>query len=332
MKISHRLYFTGVPAVLGVLAVAGLGYWGQYARAVPEALLVVAAIATIGTLVLSWVNVRYIAQRVERLANVKVATPAFDDARNLDSGMALQAVPSDRDELDAIEFVVGRLSKAVSVAASDRAADERRYEERARDYAQMLARVADSATQRMDEIRLPLHILLENHFGDLNENQEEMLGAARAAAEATDADLLALREIAALDLGTRTVRRDRIFPGDMMNALLPTLQASAEKQSVVLRTEIHPLVPPIWADGAQLPDALVKLFRASIERATAGAELQLELVQDNANVLIRLQGTQSSPTSIQEALAIRILALNGAAANYSSNAFTITLSTTASTR
>ena len=89
--------------------------------------------------------------------------------------------------------------------------------------------VADNAAKRLEEVRLPLHILLENRFGDLNENQEEMLGAARAAAEATDADVVALRTIAELDLGTRTLRRDRILPGDMIRALVPTLQADSRK-------------------------------------------------------------------------------------------------------
>lgn len=35
MKVSHRLYLTVLPAILGVLAVAGLAYWGQYAHVIP---------------------------------------------------------------------------------------------------------------------------------------------------------------------------------------------------------------------------------------------------------------------------------------------------------
>ena len=30
MKISYRLYLTVTPAILGVLLMAGLFYWGQY--------------------------------------------------------------------------------------------------------------------------------------------------------------------------------------------------------------------------------------------------------------------------------------------------------------
>ncbi|MEP6764690.1 MAG: hypothetical protein ABJB66_10285 [Gemmatimonadaceae bacterium] len=325
MKVVHRLYLTTVPAVLGVFAVAALAYWGQYARTVPEVLLVVAAIASISTMAFAWINVRYIAQRVERLASVDAASTATVSIRALSNDLS-SARTGNPDELDAIEHVVGRLSSAVTLAASDRAASERRYEERAHDYARMLALVADSATQRLDEIRLPLHILLENHFGDLNENQEEMLGAARAAAEATDADLVALREIAALDLGAKPVRRDRIFPADLLQALLPTLQASAQKVNAVLRADIHPLIPPIWADQAQLQDSLNTLLRSAILSAESGALLQLELAHETSGVLIRLSGAPVPPPSIHGALAMRVVQLNGGSTSFISEVLTITLS------
>lgn len=40
MKVSHRLHLTIMPAGLAVLLLAGLGYWGQYARTAPELVLV----------------------------------------------------------------------------------------------------------------------------------------------------------------------------------------------------------------------------------------------------------------------------------------------------
>lgn len=324
MKVVHRLYLTTVPAVLGVFAVAALGYWGQYAHAVPEVLLVVAAVASISTMAFAWINVRYIAGRVERLANVDAATTGNINNRTL-PGDSSNTRAGSSDELDAIEHVVGRLSSAVTLAASDRAASERQYEERAHDYARMLALVADSATQRLDEIRLPLHILLENHFGDLNENQEEMLGAARAAAEATDADLVALREFAELDLGTKPMRRDRIFPADLMQALLPTLQASAEKVGAVLRADIQALIPPIWADQAQLQDALNTLLRSAILSSESGSVLHLELVNEAPHTVVKLYGAIAPLPSIHRALAMRIIQLNGGSTSFLSDVLTVTL-------
>jgi len=86
MKISHRLYLTALPAIIGVLVVAALAYWGQYAHAVPQLLVVVAAVATIGSVVLSWNNARYVVQRIERLAGV-----GSDDANLKGAASALTA-------------------------------------------------------------------------------------------------------------------------------------------------------------------------------------------------------------------------------------------------
>ena len=59
-----------------------------------------------------------------------------------------------------------------------------------------------SAARQLDEIRMPLHILLENRFGDLNDNQEEMLATARTAADDAQALLERLRQVADVDRGT----------------------------------------------------------------------------------------------------------------------------------
>ena len=46
MRVGQRLYLALLPAVLGVLTVAALAYWGQYAHARrPEVVVVVAVIA-----------------------------------------------------------------------------------------------------------------------------------------------------------------------------------------------------------------------------------------------------------------------------------------------
>ena len=49
------------------------------------------------------------------------------------------------------------------------------------EYATLLAEAATSASKQLAEARLSLHVLQDNHFGELNDNQEEMIGAAREA-------------------------------------------------------------------------------------------------------------------------------------------------------
>jgi signal transduction histidine kinase len=158
---------------------------------------------------------------------------------------------------------------------------------------------------------LPLHILLENHFGDLNENQEEMLGAARNAAESIDADIVALRQIAELDLGERELRRDRILPADLLRALVPTLQASAEQAHATLRVDLEPGVPAIHGDPPLLHDSLATLLGDAIRSAEAGKELSLSLSRDGTTATIRLDGALPRDHSARAALARRVVVASG---------------------
>ena len=109
----------------------------------------------------------------------------------------------------------------------------RRYVE----YATLLAEAATSASKQLAEARLSLHVLQDNHFGELNDNQEEMIGAAREATEAAEVELNHLRKIADLDRGALSLRRDLVKPGELIQSLLPLLNAQAVKQGVRILTE-----------------------------------------------------------------------------------------------
>ena len=325
MKVSHRLYLASVPAVLGVLAVAALAYWGQYARTVPELLLVIAAVAAVGTLVMAWTNVRYVAQRVERLAGVDALVASNVNLRTVANAVAPGSVPGTRDELDVIESAVSRLSNAVELAESDRVQRERTYEQRARDYAHMLSFVTERAASTLEEVRLPLHILLDNHFGEMNENQEELLGAARAAAERVDSELMSLKQIADLDLGSAAMRLDRVIPADVVRAILPTLKAAADRAGVALQVDIEPLVPAVRVNQAALQEALSNLLVDCIGTHVEGAELSLTLARNAGSAQITLSGIHEPDASIRLALARRTIAANNGVVTFQSDSLSVAL-------
>ena len=172
---------------------------------------------------------------------------------------------------------VDRLSSAVHIAEVKSADRERVFERRAHDYALLLASIADASARGLEEVRLPLHILLENHFGELNENQEEMLGAARSAAERVDADMLSLQQIAALDLGERPLREDRMKPSDLVDALRPMLMAAAQGAGVVLVLDVAPLLPAITGDRALLQASLVTVLRESVASSMPDAHVRIDV-------------------------------------------------------
>lgn len=300
MKISHRLYLTVLPSVVAVLLMAALTYWGQYEHTAPVIVVVGGAIAVLASLVITWTNARYVSRRIEHLAS---KGPQHSLASRVPA-----AADDQLDELDTIERVMGRLSTAVDDAEATRDG-ALQHQRRIRDYAALLVSITSEMAQRLEEVRLPLHILLENHFGELNENQEEMLGAARIAAEAVDADVMQLRELAILDLGTDEMRRDRLKVSDLIAAIRPTLVAAAETAGATLEIEVEPLLPHVSGDRVRLQEALVTLCRRSIALVPSGTMLRLEVNRRGGMAAIELHGGGggNAPMTVQTAVAIRLV-------------------------
>jgi signal transduction histidine kinase len=308
MRVSRRLYLMLVPSFVALLLMAGLAYWGQYAHTAPSLVLASGTIIVIASAAVTWWNARYVVQRIERLVTHRAPT-----------------TPHAGDEIDEIEHVVDRLSSAVALAENTRADRERAFEQRAHDYAKLLTDLAASAADRLEQVRLPLHILLENHFGDLNENQEEMLGAARAAAEAADADMMNLRQLAALDLGQVTLRDDRIRPSDLVDAIRPMLLAAAEDKSMTLQIDVEPLLPAITGDRPRLQDALVALLRDPLLEAADGSHLKLEVKRDADDICLTLNDIIEPHVSVRRAAAIRLIVAHHGSVQHNANQVVVRL-------
>lgn len=255
MTVSQRLYLAVVPAIVGVFAVAGLAYWGQYDRQAPHVLVIVGVIASVGSLIVAWRNTRYVATRVTRLAG---PGPGTRD-----------------DELDAIEQEVDSLRRAVAGAEAAQAGAQQRADASVQEYGTLVSDAAMAAARQLDEIRMPLHILLENRFGDLNDNQEEMLAAARTAADDAQASLERLRQVADIDCGILRIRAERVRLADLVAALLPGLSAEGARASVAVSADLSPWLPAVSGDRARLGQALSLLVADALRRTPAGGAVRI---------------------------------------------------------
>lgn len=317
MRVGQRLFLAVIPAILGVFTVAALAYWGQYAHTVPGWIVVIAAVAAAASLVLAWLNTRYVAQRIERLAGENPAAVRAESALRRAAALLSGVVPGraaaagSRDELDTIERVVDRLSSAVSVAKAAEEAQALSFEEQRREYVQLVAEATRQAMHQLEEVRLPLHILLENRFGDLNDNQEEMLGAARAAAEAADKELVRLEEIANLDAGALSLRRDRVKLADVIAAVVPALETEGAARNVTVHADIAPALPPILGDRTRLQEAFAALLRDALRRTPDGGELRLTAERVGTEIHVVITGDRGEPTPADLALAVRLLQAHG---------------------
>ena len=181
------------------------------------------------------------------------------------------------DELDSIEQSVERLQAEVTAAREEAVRERRAATEGRSELATLLSTATGAATSALDEIRLPLHILLENRFGDLNENQEEMLGSAQAAAEEATALLRRLQLTADLDRGVVELRRDPVRVDDIVRNLLPTLQSLGERRNVRVVADLAPALPRVPADRTYLHEALSILLRSAVERTADGGEVHIQV-------------------------------------------------------
>lgn len=317
MRIGPRLFLAVLPAVLGVVLVVALAWFGEYGRQAPAALVAIAAGATIVSLVVSWRNTRWLAQRIERLVEAARRAPLDATARTSGQhpvspmhGLDALGIGVHPGDLDTVERKVEALADAVVSAGAEARRQTDDATRKVRDYARQLGALADRGAIELAEVQLPLHILLENRFGELNENQEEMLGAARDAAERLEHELGALRELAALDAGTITLRSDRVRLDDVITPLVPGLQSLAEIAGVRITVDLAPALPAITGDRERLRAAFVALLDARI-RAT-DADVTLSAEREGTALRIRMTPGATATPTLAEQIAHRVLMLHGA--------------------
>jgi two-component system sensor histidine kinase KdpD len=308
VTISQRLYLAVVPAVVGVFAVAGLAYWGKFHRAAPEWVVVVAAVSAVGSLFLGWQNTRYVARRIERLAGAPTERRAgAQSPLAVVRSVALPRSGATPDEIDSIEKVVDHLSNAVSVAEAGTRKSEQAAAERIEEYAILLDEATAAVRHQLDETRMALHILAEGHFGALNENQDEMLAAARTGTETAETEMGRLQEIAQLDRGAIHARRESINLPEMLRSLRPQLESDGAKASVSVAFDVLPGLPRVQGDRIRLQRALELLLRHLVRHALPGAAISIGATRDSGKVRICVAGGQPPTLDADVALARRIV-------------------------
>lgn len=306
MRTSQRLFLAVIPAVIGVFAVAGLAYWGEYARTAPHIVVTIASLAAIGSMLMAWYNTRFVAQRIAQLA-------------------AKVEVASGLDELDAIETVVDRHTSALREAEARRLKAQEAADLRIREHGELMSQVAATVSKGIDDIRLPLYILLENRFGDLNENQEEMLEAARNAAEHVNADADRLAEIGQLDRGALALRSDRIHLADVIQSLRPTVDGEGARVGVTVEIDVAPALAPVTGDRGRLQEALALVLQDSVRRTPPGGTVRITIEAKGAGLAITVMHGAPPAMDVASALAQRLLEAHGATVERTAGRMSISL-------
>jgi signal transduction histidine kinase len=282
-----------LPSVLAVGLVIGLFYYSEPGRAAPHVVLVIATALTMSSIVMAWVNTTYFANRLSRLAQ---ATEQVSGERG----------PT--DEFDRIEKAVGDLGSALTAAEAERARTDAMAAARLQEQATMLAGAVNDSLSQLDQVRLPLQILLESPFGELNDNQEELLRDARAAADVIDAALRRLGQIAEIDRGAMQLQHELVQVNDVVRSVLPIARAAAERNGARLETALEPGLPRVMADRARLAEALSLLVADAAVESDANNPLVVSTARDGARAIVRLSPVGDTSGGVGKGSAPFILA------------------------
>ena len=185
---------------------------------------------------------------------------------------------------------------------------------RAREYARLIDDITRVMGARLEEAQLPLHILLSSPFGALNENQEEMLGAAQAAVDAADVELRRLRKLVELDRGALTPVIQPVPVGELLRPVLAIGQARAAQASVQLRTDISDRAPRALVDATLAQEALTTLVTGAVAATRPAGDVRVSAVErEDGRVVIDIAHDAAPiPETLDRRLAQRLLDAQGA--------------------
>lgn len=182
---------------------------------------------------------------------------------------------------------------------------------------ELLDAVADTLARTTGDVQLPIHILLENRFGELNENQEEMLQAASTAADRIDVVSRQLGRILDLEHHRITFQPEALRIGDLMRSVLAIAAARGEQRQVSVKFEMPPLPPSVVADRYFLGEALTALFTAVVDRADAGTEIHVVVADGERIVRVTLDYHGPAPVGLDAVMARRLVVAQSGRADLS---------------
>lgn len=297
VAVGQRLLLGLAPSLLAIALVLALGYYGEIGREAPEYVVSGAAALALLSLGLTWWNTSYLVRRLQRLGR--------RDGGLGDAGLVGDDEDPSGDDFDRIEREVARLSDALATSARERALDHEALERRLHEQATLLAATVRGVTAQLDEVRLPVHILLDARFGELNENQEELLVAARAAADGIDAAVRRLAVVADADRDALVVRTEPVALNDVVRAVLPMVRAMTDRRSVRLDVALEPALPRVWANRAALAEAIALVAGLAAERLEEAQTLTITTVPGEKWCALRI--APAEPSLLDEPLVIGAL-------------------------
>ncbi len=207
------------------------------------------------------------------------------------------------------ESRVAEMHRAMSASEARGAEREREAADRTRETEAAVAGAVERGVHDLDEVRLPLHILLDNPFGDLNDNQVELIGAAREAAEAAATRLRRARDL--FTLHPELLRHETVRPGDIVTSLVASLQSRGAARSVRVVADIAAPLPAMHGDRIRLQEALALVGAACVAATPDRGTLSITAAAGDKELTVAFHGGAIEPAEIDATWAARVVQAHG---------------------
>lgn len=191
----------------------------------------------------------------------------------------------------------------------------------------LLDTILGPLAEAIREINLPLHILLESRFGELNDNQIEMIEAARASASTADILLRQVSRAIALADASPRASEETTRLVDLTRSALAIAGAHESGRGVRFDADVSPALPRVRGDRAHLEEALTLILRDA--GATAADGQVVQVIADGSVtpfVTVVVSGVGLLPRmSLDRLVATRLLAREGGTVVFAPGATTVRL-------
>jgi PAS domain S-box-containing protein len=159
--------------------------------------------------------------------------------------------------------------------------------------ADMLARISHEVRTPLNAIIGFAEVMIGERFGTLgNERYIEYMKDIRSSGERVIAIINDLLDLSRIETG----RLDLTFANQNLNDLIEqcvaVMQPQANRERIIIRTSLAPMLPPVVADGRALRQITLNLIGNSIHLANAGGQVIVSTaLSDFGEVVLRVRDT-----------------------------------------
>lgn len=169
----------------------------------------------------------------------------------------------------------GRISSAKAERRRETEVSVRDTDGRVAQWEQLIRDVVQLSLHQVEEARLALHILQSNPFGELNENQEELIAAARTAMDAADAELRTMARVVSTSARVGIAAASSIRLRSLLDVPLAMAMGGTHEVREAVRLPQIDELPTVAVDVPAVQEALALLLRDCVAMHPPGEPLTI---------------------------------------------------------